>query len=83
MKILRDLIDSPLIPSPMMMIKMKRTRKRVNGHLLASKIPRIRRQPNRIVRSPIKLGARAIATLPTLSRINLRTRTRMTSMRSR
>jgi hypothetical protein len=83
MKTLRDLIDSPQILCPMMKIKKKRTRKRVNGHLLASKIPRTRRQTNRVVRNPVKLGARAIATLPTLYRINLRIRTRMNSMRSR
>jgi hypothetical protein len=78
-----DLIDSPLIPSLKMMIKRKKTRKTVNSHLLASKTPRTRRQPNRIVRSPVRLGARAIATQPTSYRINLRTKTRMTSMRSR
>jgi hypothetical protein len=67
----------------MMMTKRKRTWKRVSSHLLASKTPRTRRQPNRIVRSPVRLGARAVATQPTSYRINLRTRTRMTSMRSR
>jgi len=69
MKILRDLIDSPLIPCLMMMIKRKRTRKTVNSHLLASKTLRISMQPIRKVRSPVRLGVRVMVKLPTLFRI--------------
>ena len=82
MKIFRNLIDSPLILFPMM-IKRTRITRIVNSHLLARKTPSTRRLPIRKLRSQVRLGAKAIATQQTLLRINLRTRTRMTFMRSR